>query len=76
MPQKLALLISHKLNRFNHPPLFVQNVQIEEVDSNKHVGVFLSDDSGWHQHINDIKDKIWFRINMMRKLNSKFDKKK
>ena len=44
-------LISRKLNKPVHPPLFMQEVQIAEVSSHKHLGLILSNDCTWHQHI-------------------------
>ena len=52
-----SLLISRKLNRPQHPSLSMQNHQIIEVDSHKHLGIYLSNDCTWHQHINYIKEK-------------------
>ena len=63
-----SLLVSRKLNKPHHPTLFMQNHQITEVDCHKHLGIFLSSDCTWHQHINYITEKAWFRINIMRKL--------
>ena len=70
-----ALLLSRKLNTIHHPPLYMENVQIQEVKSHKHLGLYLSSDCSWHQHINYIKDKAWLRINIMRKLKFKLDRK-
>ena len=49
--------------------------QITEVDSHKHLGEYFSNDCSWHRHINYIKDKAWSRINIMRKLKFKLDRK-
>ena len=46
--------------------------QIEEVNSHKHLGVVLSDDCTWHDHLDYIKRKAWNRINVMRKRKLKF----
>ena len=70
-----ALLISHKINQLHHPHLYMQNVQIQKVDSHKHLGIFLSNYCSWHQHINYITEKAWFRINVKRKLKFKLDRK-
>ena len=70
-----TLLISRKLNRPVHPPLFMENHQISEVDSHKHLGLYFSHDCPWHQHINHITVKAWARINIMRKLKFKLDRK-
>ena len=69
------LLISRKLNKSLHPPLFMQNHQISEVDSHKHLGLYFSNDCTWHQHINHITVKARARINIMRKLKFKLDRK-
>ena len=53
----------------------MQNHQIIEVDSHKHLGIYLSNDCTWHQHINYIKEKAWSRVNVMRKLKFKLDRK-
>ena len=69
------LLFSRKLNRPQHPALSMQNHQIIEVDHHKHLGVYLSNDCIWHHHINYIKEKAWFRVNTMRRLKFKLDRK-
>ena len=39
-----ALLISRKINQLHHPHLYMQNVHIQEATSQKHLGIFLSND--------------------------------
>ena len=39
-----ALLFSRKLNKPQHSPLFMQNHQISEVESHKHLGLYFSND--------------------------------
>ena len=68
-------LISRKINKPIHPPLYMQNVQIQEVSSHKHLGLYFSNDCSWHQHIDYIKQKAWFRIHIMHKLKFKLDRK-
>ncbi|MES9992837.1 MAG: reverse transcriptase domain-containing protein, partial [Candidatus Thiodiazotropha sp.] len=70
-----SLLVSRKINRPVHPPIFMQNHQISEVEFHKHLGLYLSNDCSWHQHINYITEKAWARINIMRKLKFKLDRK-
>ena len=70
-----SLLISRKINKPIHPPLYMQNVQIQEVSSHKHLGLYFSNDCSWHQHIDYIKQKAWFRIHIMRKLKFNLDRK-
>ena len=68
-----SLLISRKINTPTHPPLYMQNVQNQEVSSHKHLGLYFSNDCSRHQHIDYIKQKAWFRIHIMRKLKFKLD---
>ena len=53
----------------------MQNQQISEVDSHKHLGLYFSKDCTWHEHINYITFKAWARVNIMRKLEFKLDRK-
>jgi len=49
---------------------------ISELQSHKHLGLFLSNDcSWWDNHFKYIKDKAWQRLNIMRSLKFKLDKK-
>ena len=41
----------------------------------KHLGIYLSNDCTWHHHIKYITEKAWGRINVMRKLKYKLDRK-
>ena len=49
--------------------------QIKEVESHKHLGVILSNDCSWQKHIDYIKEKVWTRINTMRRLQYDIDRK-
>ena len=53
----------------------MQNQHISEVDCHKHLGLYFTKDCSRHQHINYIKEKAWLRINIMRKLKIKLDRK-
>ena len=70
-----SLLVSRKINKHHHPPLFMQDCQITEVESHKHLGLYLSNDCTWHEHINYITEKAWYRINILRKLKFNLDRK-
>ena len=48
---------------------------ITEVSSHKHLGLVFQQDCTWHEHIDNIKCKAWFRINIMRKLKFTLDRK-
>ena len=70
-----AFLASRKINRPIHPPLLMEDTQIVEVDSHKHLGIIFQNDCSWHNHIDYVKEKAWARVNAMRKLKYEFDRK-
>ena len=51
------------------------NQRITEVEHHKYLGIYSSKDGTWQKHINYIKEKAWERINTMRKLKFKLDRK-
>ena len=53
----------------------MDQTQIEEATFHKHLGVVLSNDCTWHEHLEYIKSKAWTRINIMRKLKYKLDRR-
>ena len=69
-----SLLISRKTNTV-HLPVFMQDQQIKEVESHKHLGVILSNECSWQTHIDYIKEKAWPRINIIRQLKYDLDRK-
>ena len=48
---------------------------INQETSHKHLGLIFSSDCNWHEHIDYVKTKAWSRINVMRKLKFKLDRK-
>ena len=53
----------------------MDQTQINEVMSHKHLGIIFTNDSNRHEHIEHIKAKAWTRINVMHKLKFKLDRK-
>ena len=70
-----SMTLSRKQNKPLHPPLNMAQVNINEVTSPKHLGLIFSDDGSWHEHIDHVKAKSWFRLNIMRKLKFQLDRK-
>ncbi len=70
-----TLLISRKRDRTAHTPILMDNVNVSEVESHKHLGIYLNNEGTWHQHIDYITNKAWRRINIMRKLKYTLDRK-
>ena len=53
-PKTVTLNISKKRKKLHKPPLIMDNTVIKEVKSHKHLGVTLSHDLGWKEHIESI----------------------
>ena len=53
----------------------MNNEPITEVSYHKRLGIFLSSDGTWHDHINSITSKAWLRVNLMRKLKFLLDRR-
>ena len=51
------------------------NHKVLEVDSHKHVGIVLSNDCPWQQHIKYVTDKAWNKIKILSKLKFRLDRK-
>lgn len=70
----ICMTISRKAIKTQHPPLLLQNQVISEASSHKHLGVVLSNDCSWSNHLEYIKNKAWTRINILRSLKFTLDR--
>ena len=61
-----SLIISRKRNKPTHPDLLMYNIVILQVNIHKHLGVFISSDVSWDNHLEYITDKSRKKINIMR----------
>ena len=57
-----SLLISRLVNRAVHPPLTMNSENIKEVEHHKHLGIYISHDGTWPEHISYITAKAGQRI--------------
>ena len=53
-----SMIFSAKQLRPNHPPLFFNNNEIQEVSNHKHLGVTLSSNLTWTAYIINIHEKL------------------
>ena len=53
----------------------MNNVVIKEVDRHRNLGITFSSDLNWHNHIIEITTKTWQRLNILRALKFRFDRK-
>ena len=69
------LVITSKNIKPVHPDVFISNTKIRDVQSHKHLGIYLSQDGTWECHIKNSVDKAWSRINIMHTLKHCLDRK-
>ena len=62
-----SLLISRRLIKLNHIPLFFNHVPIQ-VQSHKHLGIYFSDKCDWQVYLNHIQEKAWSRLHLLRSM--------
>lgn len=70
-----SMILTRKTNKPLHPPVIMQNQNIKQVDSHKHLGVVLESNCHWQKNIELITSKAWQRIHIMRKLKFLLDRK-
>ena len=46
-----CILLSRKCDKPHHPPVLLNQTQIAEVNSHKHLGIIFSNDCTWHEHL-------------------------
>ena len=66
-----SVLFSKKVD---HPPLLMDNTTIPSVNNHKHLGLTLSEDVKWKDHIKLTLKKAWQRIAILRTLNFVFNR--
>ena len=65
-PQSKLMTCSNK--RIEYPDIYFDNVKLTKVDNRKHLGVILSHDLSWKQHINSIVNKVSKMTDVLRAL--------
>ena len=69
-----SLIIFRKRNKPTHSDLLIYNVVIPQVNIHKHLGVFISSNVSWDNHLENIIDKSRKKISIMRHLKSVLDR--
>jgi hypothetical protein len=52
----------------------MNNHDIPEVSSPKHLGIYFSDNGSWHEHIDYIVKKLFVRLNILRRFRLVLDR--
>ena len=69
-----SVLFSRKRNQQQHPQLFLNNTIINEVNNHRHLGLILSCDLSWDNHVDNIISKVVPKLNVLRKLKFQLDR--
>ena len=69
------MLISRKRNSVFHPPISMDGVIIGEIPSHKHLGLTFSKTCSWDEHIVNISEKAWTRVNLLKALKFRVSRK-
>ena len=70
-----TLLISRRQHPVFHPSLEMNNGVLHKITSHKHLGLTISKTCPWIEHINNIAKIAWSRLNRMRLLKFKINRK-
>ena len=71
-PSKQAqeVIFSRKVNKVHHPPLLFNNSTIQQIASQKHLGIHLDEELTFKHHINEKINKANKSTGIIRKLNN------
>ena len=70
-----SMLISRKRDSVNHPTLFMNNIPLKCMSTHKHLGLTFSDTCDWTNHITNITDAACSRLNLLRTLKFKINRR-
>ena len=66
-----SLLISRKRIPETHPTLKMNNTDLSEKTTHKHLGITFNNSCTWSDHVKNIVEKAWPRLNLLRALKFK-----
>ena len=64
------IIFSHKRRRHDHPPLFFNNIEVEQVSDHKHLGFILDSKLTFVNHINEKLSKARKGVGVIKYLSS------
>ena len=74
-PKIESMLVSNKKERDSIPEIVFQGEVIENVSSHKHLGVFISSDLKWNNHIKHLCESASKKLSMLKSLKFSLDMK-
>ena len=72
-PKTKSMIVSFKHDVY-HPPLFFNDTQIDVVSSHKHLGITLSDNLKWNDHVHSSVTKAGQKVDILSRLMYKVDR--
>ena len=74
-PKTESMLVSNKKDRDSIPDIVFQGEVIKNVSSHKHLGVFISSDLKWNNHIEYLCECASKKLSMLKSLKFTLDRK-
>ena len=71
----LSMIISRGIISSPHPPLFMNGTMLQKTNNHTHLGLTLSSSCNWSDHIKNISEKAWSRLNLLRALKLRVSRK-
>ena len=75
LSKTFSMLTSRKRDPVNYPPLFMNNIPLKCTSMHKHLGLTFSDTCDWTNHITNITNAAWARLNLLRTLKFKINRR-
>ena len=68
--QTQEVIFSRKINKVYHPPLLFNNSTVQQISSQKHLGIYLDEELTFKYHVNEKIMKANRGIGVIRKLDN------
>jgi hypothetical protein len=69
-PKTEELIVSNKRNKPRHPVLYLDGTPVKRVNSHKHLGVTITNNLSWNEHIKEIEDKASRRLGVKKDIGT------
>ena len=73
-PKTKSMIISNKMDKNNHPRVSMHNSVLEDVSHHKHLGLVLSNNLCWTNHIDEVYVKAMKRLDIIQSFKFKLDR--
>ena len=70
VPKTKEIIVDFRKNALAHSPLIIKDQEVEIVDSHKYIGINITSDLSWSEHISGICSKLNQRMYFLRKMKN------